>query len=219
MPLLMSDLDDTLVERPPVFRAWAERFLAERGRDDSLLEWMVEADQGGHRSREDFLTELAERTGYDVSVADFLAEYTEGFNGSYRLTDEVRAVIEEVRSAGWLLAVVTNGQTAAQTRKLEVTGLDALVDAVCISEEVGESKPSPVIFHTAARRAGGSLAGAWMIGDNLDADIAGGHGVGAGTVWVKRDYDLLTYTSEVEPDAVVATFPEAVRHVLGIAAS
>ena len=31
MPLLMCDLDDTLVERPPLFRAWAEAFLAEHG--------------------------------------------------------------------------------------------------------------------------------------------------------------------------------------------
>ena len=28
MPLLMCDLDDTLVERAPLFRAWAEEFLA-----------------------------------------------------------------------------------------------------------------------------------------------------------------------------------------------
>ena len=39
-----------------------------------------------------------------------------------------------------------------------------------------------LMFTTAAARAGTTLEGAWMIGDNLDADIAGGQGVGARTV-------------------------------------
>jgi HAD superfamily hydrolase (TIGR01549 family) len=215
MPLLMCDLDDTLVERPPVFRAWAEAFLAERGASAELLGWMVERDRGGHRPREEFLPELAERTGYDISFDEFLAEYDQALGGSYRLTDEVRAALDDARSAGWLVAVVTNGPTEVQTRKIRATGLDVLADAVCISEEVGVAKPDPLIFATAADRAGTTLDGGWMVGDNLDADIAGGQRVGVRTVWVKREYDWLTYSSGVEPDLVAADFPDAVRRVLG----
>jgi FMN phosphatase YigB (HAD superfamily) len=214
MSLLMCDLDDTLVERPPVFRAWAEGFLAERGASADLLEWMVERDRGGHRPREGFLPELAERTGYDISFDDFLAEYDQGLGGSYRLTDQVRAALDDARTAGWMIAVVTNGPTEVQTRKLRASGLDVLADAVCISEEVGVAKPDPLIFTTAADRAGTTLDGAWMVGDNLDADIAGGQGVGLRTVWIKREYDWLTYSSGVEPDLVAADFPDAVRRVL-----
>jgi FMN phosphatase YigB (HAD superfamily) len=214
VPLLMCDLDDTLVERPPVFRAWAEGFLAERGASAALLEWMVERDRGGHRSRQDFLPEVAERTGYDISFDDLLAEYNQGLGGSYRLTDQVRAALDDARIAGWMIAVVTNGPTEVQTRKLRASGLDVLVDAVCISEEVGVAKPDPLIFTTAADRAGTTLDGAWMVGDNLDADIAGGQEVGVRTVWVKREYDWLTYSSGVEPDLVAADFPDAVRRVL-----
>jgi FMN phosphatase YigB (HAD superfamily) len=214
MPLLMCDLDDTLVERPPVFRAWAEGFLTERSASLELLEWMVERDHGGHRPREDFLSEVAERTGYDVPYAQLLAEYDQGLGGSYRLTDGVRAALDDARSAGWLIAVVTNGPTEVQTRKVRATGLDSLADAVCISEEVGAAKPAPLIFATAAARAGTTLEGAWMVGDNLDADIAGGQGVGVRTAWVKREYDWLTYTSGVEPDLVAVDFPDAVRRVL-----
>jgi putative hydrolase of the HAD superfamily len=70
------------------------------------------------------------------------------------------------------------------------------------------------MFEQAAARAGTTLVGAWMIGDNLDADIAGAHGVGARSVWLKRDYDWLTYESGTEPDLVAADFPDAVRQVL-----
>ncbi|CAA9327980.1 MAG: 5'-nucleotidase YjjG [uncultured Nocardioidaceae bacterium] len=210
----MSDLDDTLVERPPLFRSWAEGFLSEQDADPALLDWVVELDRGGHRPREEFLSTLAERVGYEVAVEEFLLDYNRTLAGSYRLVPDARAVLEEARERGWRLAVVTNGLTDVQSLKLSVSGIADLADAVCISEEVGVSKPDPLIFRTAAERADTTLQGAWMLGDNLDADIAGAAGVGARTVWVKRDYDVLDYRSGVEPDFVASTFPEAVRVVL-----
>jgi HAD superfamily hydrolase (TIGR01509 family) len=213
VPLLMCDLDDTLVERPPLLRAWAEEFLAERGRPE-LVDWVVEQDAGGHRPREEFLSAVARRTGYDAPVAQLLVDYNDRLGGSYRLVPDVRSVLEEARSTGWRIAVVTNGPTTVQTHKLRSSGIDGLVDAVCISEEVGVRKPDPVIFRTAAARAGATLDGAWMVGDNLDADIAGARAVGARTVWVRRDYDRLSYTSGVAPDLVAGSFPDAVRLVL-----
>jgi HAD superfamily hydrolase (TIGR01509 family) len=212
--LLMCDLDDTLVERPPLFRAWAEEYLAERGQPAELVDWIVEQDRGGHAPREEFLTAVARRTGHDVDPQVFLDDYNRRLGGSYRLTDDSRAVLDEARRRGWLLAVVTNGPIEVQRRKVHAAGLDRIVDAVCISEEVGARKPDPLIFRTAAERAGTTLDGAWMVGDNLDADIAGARAVGARSVWVKRDYDWLTYESDTEPDLVATSFPDAVRLVL-----
>jgi len=214
MPLLMCDLDDTLVERPPLFRAWAERFLAEGGHDPRLLEWLVEQDRGGHRPRQELLEELTARVGYDVPVEQFLEDQIQQVGGSYRLTPGVRSALDRARERGWSFAVVTNGPTRQQTLKIEAAGLHELADAVCVSEEVGAWKPDPRIFHEAARRAGTTLEGAWMIGDNLDADIAGAHGVGVRSVWVKRDDDWLTYESGTEADLVAGDFPDAVRQVL-----
>ena len=210
----MCDLDDTLVVRPPLFRAWAEEFLAEQGQPAELVEWVVEQDGGGHRPRREFLSALAARTGSDVPTAALLEDFDRRLGGSYRLTDDTRAAIDEARGRGWSLAVVTNGPTSVQAHKIRAAGLDEVADAVCISEEVGVRKPDPLIFRTAARRAGVSLEGAWMIGDNLDADIAGAQGVGVRSVWVKRDYDWLTYDAGTEPDLVAASFADAVAQVL-----
>jgi putative hydrolase of the HAD superfamily len=214
MPLLMCDLDDTLVERAPLFRSWAERFLAEGGHDPALLEWLVEQDRGGHRPRQELLEELTARVGYDVPVEQFLEDQIQQVGGSYRLTPGVCSALDRARERGWSFAVVTNGPTRQQTLKVEAAGLHLLADAVCVSEEVGAWKPDPRIFHEAARRAGTTLEGAWMIGDNLDADIAGAHGVGVRSVWVKRDDDWLTYESGTEADLVAGDFPDAVRQVL-----
>jgi putative hydrolase of the HAD superfamily len=214
MPLLMCDLDDTLVERPPLFRAWAERFLAEGGYDPGLLEWLVEQDRGGHRPRPELLGELTARVGYSVPVEQFLEDQILQVGGSYRLTPGVRSALDRARERGWSFAVVTNGPTRQQTLKVEAAGLHLLADAVCVSEEVGAWKPDPRIFHEAARRAGTTLEGAWMIGDNLDADIAGAHAVGVRSVWVKRDDGWLVYDSGTEADLVAGDFPDAVHQVL-----
>jgi putative hydrolase of the HAD superfamily len=210
----MCDLDDTLVERPPLFRAWAEEFLAERGEPAGLVDWVIEQDRGGHTPRSEFLTAVAERTGYDVDPAAFLKDYNRRLGGSYRLTAEARWALDEARRRGWSLAVVTNGPTGVQRRKIVAAGLDRLADAVCISQEVGARKPDPLIFRTAAERAATTLDGAWMIGDNLDADIAGARAVAVRSVWIKRDYDWLTYESDTEPDLVATSFADAVRLVL-----
>jgi putative hydrolase of the HAD superfamily len=214
MPLLMCDLDDTLVQRAPLFRAWAEEFLEEQDASPELVEWLVEQDQGGFRPREEFVRAVLERVPSDVPLEELVEEHDRKVSGSYRLTPGVRSALDAAREAGWAFAVVTNGPVFRQRAKIEATGLDDLADAICISGEVGEPKPAAVMFEEAATRAGATLEGAWMIGDNLDADIAGAHGVGARSVWIKRDDDWITFRSGTEPDLVAHDFPDAVRQVL-----
>ena len=216
MPLLMCDLDDTLVERAPLFRAWAEEFLAARVPDGAadLVEWMIEQDRGGFRPREEFIAAVVDRIGSREPVEELAAEHDRAVSESYRLTPGVRSALDAVREAGWSFAVVTNGPVRRQQTKITATGLENLADAICISEEVGAPKPAAVMFEQAAQRAGTTLDGAWMIGDNLDADIAGAHGVGARSVWVKQHSGWLTFESDTEPDLVAEDFSDAVRQVL-----
>ena len=210
----MCDLDDTLVVRAPLFRRWAEELLREEGRPADLVDWLVEQDRGGHRPRGEFAAALVERLGLPGPVEDLALEHDSRIDNSYRLTDGVRSALDDARAAGWSFAILTNGPVAAQTRKIKASGLDELADAICISEEVGHSKPHRAMFDAAAERAGTTLEGAWMIGDNLDADIAGAHGVGARSVWVPNEHEWVTFESGTEPDLVADDFPDAVRQVL-----
>jgi putative hydrolase of the HAD superfamily len=88
--------------------------------------------------------------------------------------------------AGWVPVVVTNGETRDQEEKLRRSGLDRYLADWVISEEAGVRKPNPRIFGIAAERARMRLAGAWVIGDAPELDIAGAEAIGASSVWLHR---------------------------------
>ena len=98
-----------------------------------------------------------------------------------------------------------------QTEKMRRTGLDQVVDAVCVSEDLGVRKPDARIFQEAARRCGVPLAG-WMVGDSPQADVLGGAGVGLSTIWLSRGR---SWPAEVAPPSrVVSSIQQAVEAIL-----
>ncbi|MCW2758112.1 MAG: HAD-superfamily hydrolase, subfamily variant 1 [Nocardioidaceae bacterium] len=212
--LLLLDLDDTLCERPPIFREWAAAFLADTGLP-ATVDDLVELDEGGHVTRRTFHQRLAD-LGLGTSYDDFVGAHEAEVSGRYRLTDDASVALDEARAAGWRLGIVTNGYERRQSLKIAASGLADRLDAVCISQEAGVSKPDPAIFRLAAERAGTTLDGAWMVGDNLDADIAGARNAGIGSVWVQRPREWLTFSSGAEPDLVAKDAADGVRQVLAL---
>ena len=69
--------------------------------------------------------------------------------------------------------LITNGFKDAAEIKLKVTPLGKYFKEVIVSELVGVQKPHPDIFEHALRVTGATADFAWMIGDNLEADVLG----------------------------------------------
>ncbi|MCP4966040.1 MAG: HAD-IA family hydrolase [bacterium] len=74
------------------------------------------------------------------------------------------------RTAEELIATLSGQQHA----KIDALGFRDLVDAVCVSGDLGVEKPSPEIFELAAEQASASLTGARMVGDSPANDVNGG---------------------------------------------
>ncbi|MGW0986036.1 HAD family hydrolase [Streptomyces sp. NPDC002486] len=184
MPLLLLDLDNTLVDRDAAFRAALLDFLAEHGLPEAGIDWLMAVDAGGYTPRPKVARAMHERYGGRVARETVLTLLDRGAADRVVLSAPVRTALEKAATAGWTLAIVTNGRTAQQERKIRVTGLDALTHGWAVSEAVGHKKPAPEIFHTAAVTVGARLDGAWVIGDSPHADIAGAAGIGARSVWV-----------------------------------
>lgn len=191
------DLDDTLVD----FRAASRLALAkvyEEERLDrffpSLQSWTAayekfnyelwqryagkEVDQATLRM-ERFRLPLTEADmAHDIATAvslrldpvylGYLADASRLLPGAMELVMWLRDV------AGVKIGILSNGFTEVQQRKLEVTGLDAFVDVMVLSDDIGINKPDPRLFEFAMTRAGETdPSSQLMIGDNVNTDIAG----------------------------------------------
>jgi putative hydrolase of the HAD superfamily len=187
MPLVIFDLDNTLIDRAVPFRRWAEQIVLRHGLETSEVEWLVNADADGYVPRADFLSAVQERYALTEPVEVLLSSFREQIVALIEPDPRIPPALDRLRRDGWQIAIATNGTTAQQTAKIRRTGLDAHVDAIAISEEVGSAKPDPRIFQAAAQRCGHRIDdGGWMVGDCPVRDVAGGRQVGLRTVWLHR---------------------------------
>ncbi|WP_328978354.1 hypothetical protein [Streptomyces canus] len=97
MPLLMIDLDNTLVDRDTAFRAAATAFLAEHGLPEGDLDWLMALDASGYSPRREVARALSERYG-GIDTQDLLDR---GAADRITLSDSVREALVEARADGW----------------------------------------------------------------------------------------------------------------------
>ena len=84
--------------------------------------------------------------------------------------------------------VVSNGTVTAQTKKLQNSGFDMLMDGVFLSEEVGFEKPAKEFFERVFERIGDvERERVLIVGDSLSSDILGGTFAGIRTCWYNPD--------------------------------
>jgi putative hydrolase of the HAD superfamily len=213
-PLVLFDLDNTLVDRGGAFRRWAQAFLAERALDPEELAWLEREDRDGALARPAFFGLVQARYRLEEQVEDLVAAY---LTGVPRLVQpagkETLAALTCLRVSEFRIGIATNG-APSQEEKIVRAGLADAVDGWAISEVVGSRKPEPAIFEAAAAACGSTLrADTWMVGDSAEADIAGAVNLGLRSVWVShgRRWD----GADFHPDLVVASIPEAVAHIVG----
>ncbi|WP_394687715.1 pyrimidine 5'-nucleotidase [uncultured Xanthomonas sp.] len=105
-----------------------------------------------------------------------MAELCAPLDGAVDLLDALRGRAR--------LGLVTNGFGALQNARLQRTGLHDRFEVIAISEVVGVAKPHPGIFaHALAQLGAPPPAQVLMVGDNPQADIAGGLAAGLHTCW------------------------------------
>lgn len=182
-PVALLDLDDTLTDRAAAFAAWAKEFAAAHSVPE---QWLHDADAEHSGRRRDFFA-LAKAT---YALPGTVEEHYTAFR---RRTPQlvphrpaVNAAVQALAAHGWQLAVVTNGDHDAQHAKLAAAGLADLLPTVVVSSDHGVRKPDPALFHAALARLGATTKEAWVIGDSLEADIAGGNRAGLRTLWISH---------------------------------
>jgi putative hydrolase of the HAD superfamily len=197
---VIFDLDDTLCDYAAAREARLRRAFtlspsASQSCEPIDLDRMIAESIQMHPHGADHFAELFTRFGIaDARAADAAADWyrKNRFHG-LRLFPETEAVFATLRNAvsadakaARPIGIVTNGPTEVQRAKLELLGIDHLVDFVLVSEEFGVAKPDPRIFREALRLAGVGPDAAVFVGDSAEFDIAGAQAAGIPTVWVNR---------------------------------
>lgn len=109
-----------------------------------------------------------------------------------------------------LQCVVTNGTAIAQHRKLKNSGLDGIFDAIFISDEIGNEKPTVAFFDAVWAKIGKfDPANVLIIGDSLTSDIQGGNNVGIRTCWFNPDGTPLPPDLRIDYD--IRSIPEVLE--------
>ncbi|WP_454853211.1 HAD family hydrolase [Promicromonospora soli] len=94
--------------------------------------------------------------------------------------------LRRVHDAGLVAAVLTNGDSAHQGRKLERVGLTDHLDVVVASDDLPAGKPDPRAYAAACEVLGVAPGDVLMVGNDLEKDYQGPLDAGLGAVLLDR---------------------------------
>jgi putative hydrolase of the HAD superfamily len=122
--------------------------------------------------------------------------------------DNAIDTVEWLRSSGCRLALLTNGSAQLQRRKIERFDLAAHFDAILIEGEVGFGKPDPRVYKRALQLLDVAPGETWMVGDNLEWDVAEPQRQGIFGIWIDVRGAGLPRHHPVRPDRIIRRLSE-----------
>lgn len=185
---IIFDLDDTLYPRSQYLRsgfAVVATYVAEswRRERERALTTLMNAHLAGGVRRE--FQVLCEEQRLPLSLVPALVRLFRAHTPALALDADVRSTLSVLKSRGWRLGVLTNGDPAVQRRKVAALGLDAVVDAIVYAEEHAPcGKPHPVVFQTMLARLALPVSRCVVVGDDPVCDVAGAREAGLATIRV-----------------------------------
>ncbi len=126
---------------------------------------------------------------------------------------EVVKTLRMIKGMGLRLGVVTDGVPVKQWEKLIRLGFADVFDAVIVSPDEREHKPSPKPFLKAAKKLGIPPKDCLVVGDRADRDILGGNRAGMATALVVRKGQEApkSFGKGQEPDYILQSLSDVVK--------
>lgn len=119
--------------------------------------------------------------------------------------------LQALRDHGVRLALVTNGSGETQRAKLARFNLEAHFHHIQIEGEHGFGKPDERAYRHAMAQLGVEAHQAWMVGDNLDWEVAAPQRLGMFAVWHDHAGAGLPAGSAVQPDRIIRSLLELLQ--------
>jgi putative hydrolase of the HAD superfamily len=116
--------------------------------------------------------------------------------------------IDELKARGVKLALVTNGAAETQRAKVERFAFAHRFDHIQIEGEHGFGKPEERAYLHAMDALGVTAGDTWMVGDNLEWEIAAPQRLGIYAIWMDVHGEGLPPASTVKPDRIIRSLSE-----------
>ena len=229
---ILFDLDDTLISagsRKLVFRALADEFApafaplapaeaalrleahAELFWDDPERHrhWRMNLAEGRRAMiLEAFERMAAEAPGATPEAAERFAERLHAAREENRMFPDAAKTLAAIRAAGVKMALVTNGAAETQRAKIKQFALAPLFDHIQIEGEAGFGKPEERAYLHALQALDVAAADTWMVGDNLEWEVAAPQRLGIYAIWYDHLGEGLPPGSPYRPDRIIRAIPE-----------
>lgn len=212
---VLFDLDGTLFDRDFVVRGLGdtqysafERELAHVSQEQ-FVSRLVELDAHGLGDKEMVYQRLERELDLPVTLSQrLLLDFWARYHSFCRPFSDVVSTLEELRSRGKKLGLVTNGRETIQNRTIDALGIRHLLDAILISEVEGVRKPSRTMFERAVERLGVNAFECCHVGDHPDTDVAGARAAGLSAVWKRVPY----WSRPPEPVPIIDTLTQVLEY-------
>jgi putative hydrolase of the HAD superfamily len=227
---ILFDLDDTILCFSPgaegCWQAICARFAPRLGACDpeALLaaihatrEWFWSDPERHRRGRFDMeaarleiVTSALLRLGIEApgQAAEIARSYIQEREASIHPFPGAVETLRRLRECGVRLALITQGRGVDQRRKLTAHALEPLFDTILIEEEFGAGKPDPRVYLHALSQLEATPAQAWMVGDNLEWDVAAPQRLGIFAIWHDFAGAGLPPASPIIPGRIIRSLPE-----------
>jgi phosphoglycolate phosphatase len=205
-PIIVFDLDGTLVDTAPDLVAAVNYVLAREGLPPLPLESARKMIGSGARA---LIERGLEQEGVTMSPAD-VSRLTDDFIDYYRehIADESRPfdglddALDALAADGFRFAVCTNKLEGLSRLLLDQLNMSKRFAAICGADTFGVSKPDPTSLRETVARAGGEIASAIMVGDS-GTDIGAARRAGVPVIGVTFGYTLVPI-EDLKPDRLIA---------------
>lgn len=203
-PLLPQQVAAAIVDSARKF--WAAAEAAWRLK---LAEARHEVVRGGFAA-----LAAAGQTALPTDLATRLADrFTAYRDEQMHLFDGAHATLDALKRRGVRLALVTNGQGPAQRAKVERFDLAHRFDHIQIEGEHGFGKPEERAYRRALDALQVEAQQTWMVGDNLEWEVAAPQRLGIHAIWYDPLSAGLPEGSEVTPDRIIRHLAELLEGV------
>lgn len=144
-------------------------------------------------------------------ASDMAQAYAELRDNAIRPFPEALETLRCLQGQGIRLALLTNGNARLQRRKIERHRLAAFFECILIEGELGVGKPDERIYLHALSQLETTPAETWMVGDNLEWEVAAPQRLGIFAIWHDVAGSGLPASSTVCPDRIIRSLSELVE--------